>query len=84
MISQVKQARCRVHCTHIHNTRGQMDLADPSHPSSNPLILGMSWSAGCEATGQWAPIRKMAGFDASRGTGGTKKVKENGTISYHG
>lgn len=45
----------------------------PSHPSSNPLILGMSQSAGCEATGQWAPIRKMAGFDASRGTGGTEK-----------
>lgn len=80
---QSVQASPNAECTLIHSTRGQMDLADPSHPSSNPLILGMSWSAGCEATGQWAPIRKMAGFDASRGTGGTKKVKENGTISYH-
>lgn len=64
----------------IHSTRGQMDLADPSHPSSNPLILGMSQCAGCKATGQRAPIRKMAGFDASRGTGDRKSKR---MAQYH-
>lgn len=53
-----------------------MDLADPSHPSSNPLILEMSRSAGCEATGQWVLIRTMAGFDASRADGGTESQRE--------
>lgn len=52
-----------------------MDLADPSHPSSNPLILEMSRSAGCEATGQRVLIRTMAGFDASRATGDKRKSK---------
>lgn len=88
MISHVKPNAVPTHRhiqTYIHaysSTRGQMDLADPSHPSSNPLILEMSRSAVCEATGQWAPIRKMAGFDASRGTG-DRKSKENGTTLYH-
>lgn len=61
-----------------------MDLADPSHPSSSPLILEMSRSAGCEATGQRALIRTMAGFDASRATGDRESQREwhNG-LSYH-
>jgi hypothetical protein len=75
MISQVKQNEC------IHS---HMDLADPSHPSSNPLILEMSRSAGCEATGRWALIRKMAGSAASRATGDRKsKEKWHNTVSYH-
>lgn len=82
MISQVKPNAVQSIHMRIQSTRGQMNLADPSHPSSNPLILEMSQCAGCEATGQRAPIRTMAGFDASRGDGG-QKVKENGTISSH-
>ena len=73
MISQVKQNEC------IHS---HMDLADPSHPSSNPLILEMSRSAACEATGRWALIRKMAGSAASQATG-DRKSKRNGTTPYH-
>lgn len=82
MISQVLQAKCSPYTYAYTASRGQMNLADQSHPSSNPLILEMSQCAGCEATGQRAPIRTMAEFDASRGDGG-QKAKENGTISSH-
>lgn len=79
-VEQRRSVRSSPYCTQ-HTAPGAMRTW-PIHPnpSSNPLILEMSRSAGCEATGQWAPIRRMAGFDASRGTGDRKSKR---MAQYH-
>lgn len=62
MISQVKPNAVRTHAHTYMAPGARWTWAIPSHPSSNPLILGMSQSAGCEATGQSAPIREDGGI----------------------
>lgn len=57
MISQVK-----VEPNPSIRALGLTDRSIPPIKQSNPLILEMSRSAGCEATGQTAPIRKDGGI----------------------